>query len=224
MILRKLNMREGYTFPLCEIWLFKCCFTLVFYIAIIFPAAALAETKTLTIDGLYVEVFPYEELSDYYNQKIRMAEFKRSKFYFDFSSYETFIPLSGCLLTEIPESRFRFRKENEAMIVKFSQPFSKNAYESAGFTTNYYATNEFIARTAINFATTYYESKSGKYIYRIVYMRVEVENSDADYEIKSSIFNLKSADNLWIVKRIISYDPYINIPWLKKWAPFKQYK
>ncbi len=215
-------MKGGYISRLCDIWPLKCCFALVFFFVLISPITVLSETKNRIVDGLYVEVFPYDELSDFYNQKLRLAEGKRAKIYIDFSSYETFIPLNDSLLIEIPESRFRLRKANEATI-KIPRQHDKNLCESAGFTTDHYAENEVIAQSSINIATLY-ESKSGKYIYRIVFMRVEVENSDADDVIKSANFSLNKDDELWIVKRIISYDPYINIPWLKKWAPFKQYK
>lgn len=217
-------MREGYISVFLKMLKDAGIYAIVLLLSVMSMLEVSAKTITRTIEGLYVKVSNLSELSDSYNQKVVTAEGKGYKMYIDCSDYITFVPLNGSLSTEIPEERFR----SVGQIVHFPQSDASRKYKSVGFSTDDYARNRVIAETALRFAI-YYESKSGKKVYRVAYMKVEVESSDVINEdmevIKCGYHGIgRVTDELWIVKKIISYDPYINIPWLKKWAPFNRYK
>ena len=230
MIPQQLSFRGELASQPFESRIFKYYLALVFFLVTLFPITALSKAKTLTVEGIYVKVFPYVELSDYYNQKLLQMEGKKKtsidKFpgMGDVKSYETFIVLTDEISAEIPEQKFKYNSDDLDLIIQFPKSALDTFYKRIGFHYINYRKISQIMTSAIRLSP-YYESKNGEFIYRIVYMKVKIERSDnyINYA-KNGIHNINLYNELWVIKKIISYDPYVDIPWLKKWAPFNRYK
>lgn len=220
------NLREEYFSPLSKIWTNLLRYAFVLQMLWLCSLSAFSKTTTLTIDGLYVEVYSNSEISDYYAQKWRGAEGKKHQWYIDFESYKTFIPLTNDISVEIPEEDFKYNSNSLDYHVYFPGTPIYTFYRGAGFNSKNYKINKLIATTALELAP-YHVSKSGDSIYKIAFMTVEIENSDLDNDdmnyLKTTIHKLGLDEDLWMVKKVINYNPYINIPWLKMWGPYKQF-
>ncbi len=174
MIPQELSNKGECVSQLSEFRIFKYCLAFVLSFVSLFPLTVLSETKTLTVEGLYVKVFPHNELSDYYSQSLLRAEGKRKNAsteqfikFDDIKSYETFIMLTDDISVEIPEQKFKYNSDDLELIIQFPRLAFQTFYSGVGYDYRNYRKISQIVTSAIRLAP-YYESNNGEYIYKIV--------------------------------------------------------